>query len=441
MISIEQFGARPNTGEVQTQCIQAAIDSCAAAGGGTVLVPTGKFTSGTLLLKSHVTLHLENGAVLFGSPNLEDYRTDTGMFVDAVDQKRGRCLVYAEGATSVAIEGKGTIDGNGSAYTRGQHDRPFLVRFKRCEHVSMTGVTLRDSAGWVSHYFECDHVRIMGVTIHSHVNENNDGIDIDSCSNVQVLGCDIDTGDDAICIKSTGLKACENVVVTGCSIKSDWGALKLGTESVGDFRNIILSDCVIRETRGGGVKLISMDGCRMENVTVSNIVFDRVSGPIFLRLGRRLRSYYPGEKRDVPGIMKNITLSNISGTVWEEGFALWGFNRRSGVLITGVPGHCIENLHMENIRLTFPGGGTVEERERLDVPEHEEHYPEFPIFHPLPSYGFYVRHVNGVSFRNIQLETQTPDARPPIVFTDVKKIAIERLDAPAPEGIEPIRYL
>ena len=249
---LTDHGAIPGATTVQTAAIQAAIDACAASGGGTVLVPAGTYITGTLQLRDRVTLHLENGAVLKGSDHLVDYPEILGSFTDAVGQKRNRCMFYAVGATGVAITGQGAIDGNGGAFGYDQDGRPFLLRMINCRDVQLTGITLRNSPGWVSHYLGCENVHIHGISIHSHTNGNNDGIDIDSCRRFRVSACDLDCGDDAICIKSTRATPSENIVVTGCVIRSIWGALKLGTESAGDFRNIIISDCVIRDTCGGG---------------------------------------------------------------------------------------------------------------------------------------------------------------------------------------------
>ena len=430
MFDLSQYGVVAGTDALQTRAIQATIDVCAAAGGGTILVPAGVYRIGTLILRSNVTLHLESGAVLFGSPNLADYPSDVDGFVDAIGQRRSRCLICCVDAERVGISGRGVIDGNGAAFARDLDDRPFLIRFMGCRDVSVTDVTLRNAAAWVSHYMDCDTVQIRGVTIRSRANGNNDGIDIDACRNVRITDCDIDTGDDAICIKSTTGGACRNVTVSHCVLKSDWAALKLGTESAGDFQNIILSHCVIYDTTGGGLKLITTDGGRMENIMVSDLIMHQVSGPIFVRLGNRLRTYRDAGRRASVGAIRNITLRNIRADVWEAGEPLWGKNRRAGICITGVPGHPIENLTLENIHLTFPGGGTAQEAENLEVPELSEHYPEFTIFTPLPAWGFYVRHVNGMHFRSITLETRSPDARPSLVCDDVRNLTMDQYDAP-----------
>lgn len=409
----------PSTSEeLQTSVLQSAIDNAAATGGGTVHVRPGTYLIGTLFLRSHVTLHLDNGCMLKGSPRIGDYPEVAGGFTDAVGQKRNRCLIYAQGTTGTAITGQGIIDGSGGDFGFEEDGRPFMVRFVDCRDVQVTGVILQNSPGWVSHYLGCENVRIHGVTIRSRVNSNNDGIDIDSCRRVRISDCDIDTGDDAICIKATRTAASEDIVVTGCRLSSDWGALKLGTESAGDFRNIIFSNIVIRDTNGGGLKLISMDGCRMENVLVENVIMDNVSGPIFIRLGARLRQYFDDQPRRPVGSARGITIRNVRISVWEEGFLLYGkYPRKAGIIVTGIPGHPVEDVTFDNVRVHFPGDG--QHADQL-VPEQEAEYPEFPVFHPLPSWALFLRHVRDIRFRDCSFATRAPDARPPVYLEDVE---------------------
>ncbi len=418
MISITECGAIPDAPEVQTQAIQAALDRAAQGGGGTVHVPAGRFLTGTLVLGSHVTLHLENGATLKGSECIADYPEVDGGFTDAVGQSRNRCLIYARGTVNTVISGHGVIDGSGSAFGYEEDGRPFMIRFIDCSDVKVSGVTLKDSPGWVSHYLGCENVLIHGISIRSRTNGNNDGIDVDSCRRVRISDCDIDTGDDAVCIKSTRATPSEDIVVTGCRISSTWGALKLGTESAGDFRNIIFSNIVIRDTEGGGLKLISMDGCRMENILVDNIVMDNVSGPIFIRLGARLRQYYGDQPVRPVGSIRGISLRNIRIHVWEEGYPLYGkYLRKAGMIFTGIPGHPVEDVTLENIRVVFPGG---EKAVAGEVPEMETEYPEFPVFHPLPCWGLFLRHARGVRIRQCDFSTAAPDERPPLYLEDAE---------------------
>jgi polygalacturonase len=426
MISILSFGARVDVSEPQHAAIQAAIDTCAEAGGGTVLVPAGRYVTGTLQLRSAVTLHLDNGSRLVGSKHLEDYPEVAAGFTDAVGQRRNRCLLYANGCTSIAVTGQGVIDGSGAAFARDLQDRPFMLRFIDCTGVQLNGVSLVDSPGWVCHLLGCENVLLHGLTIRSHVNSNNDGIDLDSCRRVRVAQCDVDTGDDAICLKATRATPCENITITGCVLRSDWAALKLGTESVGDFRNIVISDIVIRDTHGGGLKLISMDGSRVENVMVDNLVMDNVSGPIFIRLGARLRKYHADQPNRPVGVLRRVSIRRVVGRVWEKGERLYGVHeRRAGIIVTGIPGHPVEDLSFEDVQLTFPGGGTEADAARHDVPEQAMEYPEFPVFHPIPAWGFYLRHARGVRLRDIRLRTESPDARPALATTDVEGLETE----------------
>jgi polygalacturonase len=169
-------GVRPNT-----KPIQAAIDACAKAGGGTVYFPAGTYLSGTIVLKSHVTLHLDSGAALLGSKNLEDYPAHIPALRSYTDTYTDKSLVYAEDVENIAITGHGVIDGQGAAFHGPYKVRPYLMRFVSCRNVSVDGVTIKDSPMWVQHYLACDDVTIRGITVHSRVNGNNDGIDIDGC--------------------------------------------------------------------------------------------------------------------------------------------------------------------------------------------------------------------------------------------------------------------
>lgn len=427
MTDILSHGARPNAPQVQTRALQAAIDAAAAGGGGTVRVPAGLYRTGTLVLRSHVNLHLEGGAVLKGSEDIGDYPEVVGGFTDAVGQSRNRCLIYAQGTTGTAISGWGAIDGSGGAFGFEQDGRPFMIRFIDCRDIQVSGVTLKDSPGWVSHYLGCENLRIHGLSISSRTNGNNDGIDVDSCRRVRISDCDIDTGDDAICIKSTRATPSEDIVVTACRISSTWGALKLGTESAGDFRNILFSNIVIRDTEGGGIKLISMDGSRMENVVAENIIMDNVSGPIFLRLGARLRRYFPDQPVRPVGSIRGISIRNVTINVWEEGYPLYGkYPRKAGIIFTGLPGHPIEDVTMENVRVVFPGGEPVS---TAAVPEMEGEYPEFPVFHPLPSWALFLRHVRGITFRRCAFSTREADGRPAVFLEDAEDCAFPESSA------------
>jgi len=415
---VREYGARGDGKTVCTEAIQRAIDAAGAAGGGRVYVPAGIFVSGTIELRSGVELYLAAGAVLRGSRKLEHYRPKVPAFRSYTDNYTERSLIYAEGAERIAITGRGVIDGRGAAFKGPYKVRPYLMRFVQCRDVVVEGVTIVDSPMWVQHYLGCDSVRIRGIRVRSNVNHNNDGIDIDCCRRVIITGCDIDSGDDAIVLKSTAGRVCRDVVVADCVLRSRCNALKMGTESNGGFENIVLDSCVIYDTRLAGVALEIVDGGTMDRVVVSDISMDGVGTPIFIRLGNRARPY----KKDMPqpgvGKLRNVTICDIEA-------------RRAGSIgcaITGIPQAKIENVTLRGLRLLFAGGGSKEEARR-QVPEKAEAYPEFSMFGRLPAYGFYCRHVRGLRMRDVQLRWDKPDMRCAVVCEDVQALVVDGLDA------------
>jgi len=429
LYDVRDFGARADSGTLCTQEIQKAIDNCSSAGGGTVYLPPGGFLTGTLHMKSGVTLLLDAGCTLLGSTNLRDYPESVPAFRSYTDNYTDKCLIYGEKLERIAITGRGVIDGQGAAFKGPYKVRPYMFRFVECRDVTVEGVTIRNSPMWVQHYLACDDVRISGITVASHVNSNNDGIDIDSCRRVVITGCNIDSGDDAIVLKSTSARPCEDVAVTGCVLRSTCNALKMGTESNGGFRNIVFSGCTIWNTRLSGVALEIVDGGTMDRVVVSDITMTGVGAPLFVRLGNRARPFKEGMDRPRVGVMRNITISNIEAT---------GANP-TGCAFAGLPEARIENLTLSNIRLSFAGGGKLEEASR-DVPEEAQKYPEYAMFGRLPAYGFYCRHVTGLKLSNVQLQLAGDEKRHAAVFEDVAEALIDGLDsAYSPSAAPPIR--
>jgi polygalacturonase len=406
---VTDFGAVGDGTTLNTKALQTAINACANHGGGTVRIPAGRFLSGTLFLKSGVHLYLDAGAVLLGSTRLDDYPVTPGGFRSYTDTYTDKSLIYAENAENIGLSGAGCIDGQGKSFQGPYKVRPYLMRFVSCRDMSMSGVTLKNSPMWVQHYLNCQDVLIHGITVKSHVNKNNDGIDIDCCRRVRISDCDISSGDDGIVLKSTADVVCRDVVVSNCVVSSDCSALKLGTESNGGFENIAFSNCTVYDTRLAGIALEMVDGGTLDRVTVSNIVMNRVGAPIFLRLGNRARPFREGGP--IPGMctFRNVQITNIQAT----GASV------TGCAIAGLPGHPIQDVTIENIRIEFDGGGSAADAKRV-VPEYPDRYPEYSMFGRLPAYGFYVRHARGLRFRNLNLTTAKPDGRPPMVRDDVE---------------------
>lgn len=444
------FGALPDGKTLCTMSIQAAIDAAHADGGGRVVLPAGRFLSGTIVLASGVELHLEKNAVLLGSTDIDHY----------LKINRWKALVMADGARSIAISGKGSIDGQGaelalkidSLFYIGQIDsaqyslperrpiaplRPQLVEFVNCKNVSVTGITLRNAASWVQSYDLCTNLLIDGISVDSDAYWNNDGIDVTDSKNVRITNCTINASDDGICLKSyrvDRVNLCDSIYIGNCTVRSSASAVKLGTASYNGFTNVLIENIKVYDTFRSAIALELVDGGKMENIVVQNIKAVNTGNAIFIRLGMKRK------KGDV-GTLKNVLIKNVKCEVpWDRpdgAYEIRGpaepfFHNVFPSSITGIPGHPVENVRLENIEIIYPGRGNPAYANlpisRLDgVPEQIDKYPEFSMFGELPAWGFYVRHVEGLSMKNVKLKIKAPDYRPALVFDDVKGLDINGL--------------
>ncbi len=423
---VTKFGAVADGVRMDTQAIHAAIEACARGGGGTVYFPPGRYLSGTVFLKSNVSLYLEAGAVLLGSKDLQDYPSTAPDFRSYTDNYTEKSLIYAERLENISILGQGVIDGQGAFFPGPYKVRPYMLRIIQCRSVAIEGVTLKDSPMWVLHLLACDEVNVHGIRIHARVNRNNDGIDLDCCDKVAISNCEIWSGDDAIVLKSTADRPCRNVTISNCVLSSYCNALKMGTESNGGFQNISISNCSIYETRLSGIALEIVDGGVMDHVNVSGITMQKIGAPIFVRLGNRARPFLDGGPAPGMGRMRNILISNVQA---EEA-------QRVGCAISGIPGHPIENLAIDNVRLSFVGGGTREDARR-EIPEFPEKYPEHSMFGTLPAYGLFCRHVRNMSLRNVVLGFAERDERPAVACDDVEGLDMSATEFAGLPGGEP----
>ncbi|MGX5817216.1 glycoside hydrolase family 28 protein [Chitinophaga lutea] len=446
-VKITDHGAVGDGATLNTTSIQRAIDACHASGGGKVFFPKGTFLSGTVAMKDNVTLHFEEGAVLLGSTDVNDYK-NLDPFTDGLGIDVGWALLVAVDAKNIGIEGKGEIDGQGSKLkaahiltdTRSESQRwgrrPFLVRIVRCEGVKVDGITLKFAAAWTSHYFQCRNVDIRNVKIVSHGVAHNDGIDIDGCQQVRIRDCDIESGDDALCFKTTSSKmACRDIDVKGMRLKSGHGAIKMGTESMAPFENIRISGCYIYDTNNGGIKLLTVDGAHLRNVDISDITMVNVKTPMLFRLGSRLNVFRKGQDTKQPtGSMENVTVRNVKA----QAAAKAQLTPPSGILITGVPGHYITGLTLENIEIDLAGGGEAV-HSRHAVPEAIDQYPEVKTFGPIiPAYGIWARHVKNLQLKNVRFKLAANDVRPAFVCEDGQNVQLTGWDIPATQGAESV---
>ncbi len=451
--NILSYGAIADGKSNSTEAIQVAINQAHSDGGGRVVIPKGQFLSGSIVLKSGVELHLEKKAILYGSTNPNDY----------FKLNFWKALILADSANNITVSGKGTIDGQGaqlalnidSLFYIGQIDssmyslkerrpkapmRPQIIELRNCKNVSIKGVTLKNAACWVQTYHMCNALTIDNIRVESDAYWNNDGIDIVDCKNVRITNCFINASDDGICLKSVPYKGyetayCDSIYIANCIIRSSASAIKFGTWSYTGFKNISIENIKVYNTFRSAIALEVVQGGFLENVSIYNIKAVNTGNAIFIRLGNAAPSLGPGT-------IKNVRIKNVKVSVpflrpdykYEiRGPELPFFHNIFPASITGIPGHSLENITLENIKITYPGKGNkayaYSSLSRLkDVPEKEAEYPEFSMFGELPAWGFYVRHVNGLNLINIKVKIKKPDYRPAFVFDDVQKLNLEGIE-------------
>jgi len=452
---ITTFGAKGDSSTNNTQFIQKAIDEASANGGGRVLIPAGRFVTGVLKLKSGVELHVSDKAMLLGSTKRTDYGT-----------VRASALIVADNQHHISITGTGTIDGRGREVVADvdrmlkegtlqdpewqtvnpwgqkrstEFNRPHLLTFSKCDHVTIKGILLKDAACWVETYHECSNLTIDSIRVQSTAYYNNDGIDIDNCKNVKITRCNVNADDDGICLKSNNDAAiCENIEISDCVVRSSASALKFGTASHGGFKHVTVKNLKIYDTYRSAIALESVDGGTLEDVRIENIKATNTGNAIFIRLGHR--------KKEAPiGKVRNIHITNVKVEVpagkpdkgYEmEGPALTYPHNVFPASITGLPDNPVENVTLENITINYEGGGSKQVAQiGLDslakVPEKAGDYPEFSMFGELPCWGLYMRHATGIQLKNVNLQYKKADFRPAIVADDVKQLQVQGLQVPA----------
>jgi arylsulfatase A-like enzyme len=442
-LNIVALGAKGDGVTKNTSIIQAAIDSAGRMGGGTVLFPKGRFLSGTLELKSNVHLYLQQGAVLLGSVNPADYH--------------GGGFVIADGVHNISITGKGMIDGQGrrvalfldSLFYIGQLDsshynlrrkrpegRPSNFNIMKCRDVLVRGITIKDATGWVQTYTLCDGLTLDSIRVESDAYWNNDGIDVVDCKKVRITHSYINSADDGICLKSQNGRENwnEDVYIADCTVRSSASAIKFGTASYGGFKKVTIRNIKVFDTFRSALALESVDGGDLEDIDVDGIVATNTGDGIFIKLGHRNKDAHIGSLRHIRirNVRVDIPYDRPDKNYDLRGPELAFFHNPFPCSITGLPGHVVEDVVLENITINFPGHGNdglaILPVYRLkDVPEQEKEYPEFSMFGELPSWGFYVRHVTGLTMRNVTIGAKAWDFRPAMVCDDVQSLRLEGL--------------
>jgi hypothetical protein len=434
--NIAHFGAIGNGTTINTKAIQDAIDACHETG-GEVVVPGGVFITGTIHLKSNVNLKLDSDAVLKGSPDLESYPFHPGSHGFEQEDLKMRALILADSAENIGISGSGTIDGNGeSPVFEPDKDpgsvRPMVICFMNCSHIIVEDIKLVNSPMWMQQYVACEDLLIRGIVVHNHVNRNNSGLDIVGCRGVIISECNISSDDDGICLKTISGSPNDDILISYCMVRSNCDAIKIGTETRADHRYIVIKDCIVaktgvfskiwkRDIGAAGLALETVDGGIVEQVMVSDLVVGGVYTPLFIRLGNRGRKYSENGPDPPVGAMKDITITNFNGQ--SEG--------PPECSVTGIPGHLIENLELNNVTIHAPGGGDSSLVD-LEVPEKTEACPQVQMFgNNLPAYGIYFRHIKGMKLKGLNIFIEQPDHRPAVYLEDVEGVDFDTFRAKA----------
>lgn len=413
--NVMDFGAIGDGKTDDGSAIQAAIDACAASGGGRVVLAEGKhFYSSSIILKQNVELHLEKGSRLqaheeletYFNPNEEAEDYDIEKIDKEVVRKPPYVFIYAKDADYISITGEGTIDGNAYAfvkrvsqyYVTGEiYPRPTLIYTEHCNHITFKDVILENAPFWTLHPAGCEDVLIQNIRILNHLDvANSDGIDPDHSRNVRILGCHITCGDDCICLKSTigNMKYghTENILISDCTLISTSAALKIGTEGSGNFRNILMQNCIISNSNRG-ISIQIRDEGNVENVSFQNIMIQT----------RRFAECWWGCAEPIAITVadrdKNTSAGKISGIRFSNIFC----DSENGVLVHGMPENCVEDIFFEKVQVTLSAKskwkrGQYDLRPGLGMGIIERKSP-----------GFFLENAEGVSIRDCRVKFQGDD--------------------------------
>jgi len=402
--------AHKAVGDGRTECttaIQAAIDACGEAGGGTVLFPSGCFLTGPLTLREHVWLHLEPGAILRAVTDISTWPIiPDPYFGDGGERNVYQPFIYAEDVCDIGITGSGAIDGSGETWWRAFHEgtlknrRPRLIAPSGCTNVTLDGITVMNSPQWNINPVCCDNLRINGVTVRNPSNSpNTDGINPDSCRNVHISNCHIDVGDDCITLKS-GMedslrplekRACENITITNCTMVHGHGGVVCGSDMSGSVRNVAISNCVFQGTeRGIRFKSRRGRGGIIENIRVSNIIMEDVQTPFVANLFYHWGAH--GEAR----VLDTHAYPVDDGTPRIERLRFSHITARNAQFAAGVfhglPEMPLQDIVMHDVDI------------QMNPEAHEGETAMASTIPKMSKRAFFCRHVSGLHLQSVRVE-------------------------------------
>ena len=439
---VSLFGIKSDGVSLNTRSIQFAIDYINRKGGGRLVFAVGRYKTGSLHMRSKVTLHLEEGAELIGSENPLDYEREVYT-----------ALIFGSGEHDIGITGKGTVDGRGTQVALNilalvhsglvadplrndrpaEAARPMLISFLSCENIQVKNVTLKNSASWVQTYERCKRVILDSIHVDSKAYWNNDGIDIVDCDSVELKNSYIDAADDGICLKSQDQAlVCRRIRIENNTIRSSANALKLGTASLGGFSQISISNIRVFDTYRSAIALEAVDGGYIDDLKINGVRATHTGNAMFIRIGERIG----GRKSRISNIQIRDVDVEIAEGKPDSGYSYEGPiedqpRNISPIVITGLPDNLIEKIVLKDISVQYPGGGIKEfafrSMDKLDsIPELPGKYPEYSMFRELPAWGMYLRHVAHLDCSELKLNCKRSDYRVAVILDDVNHSTFEK---------------
>jgi polygalacturonase len=429
--NIKDFGATGLKDDLAQEAIQKAIDACAAAGGGTVYLPPGEYTTGTVHLRSHVRFYVEAGATVYSIHDKSRFDKDG--------------LLYGEDLVGVTIEGRGVFDGE-AAYDwrlKGDHEDDFIrpnqvemekldlplmrsfpkpdqtgkiVLLVRCKDVRISGLTFLNSPSWTIHPVACERLVIDGVYIYSSLKEAvwADGIDPDGCRDLRISNCTIETGDDALVFYSMDwfgpARPCENITVTNCRLSSASSAVKFCDGNIAGIRNVTIDNCVITGSNRG-IAFMTFDGGAVENVVLSNLTIETVRHDWFwwgdgepfhfnIRKRSEVHADWPAEKDRPAGAIRDIKIQNVIA------------RGHGSSVCNGHPDSWLDDVSFENVKLTVA------------------HDPKAPYDKAV--HGLVFKQARNLRLRNVEVVWEEPGSakwESGLAFEEVRGLTLDGITA------------